>query len=311
MPQISVIIPVYNVEKYLKQCLDSVIHQTYKDLEILCINDESTDGSLSILKEYQALDKRIRIINIKHGGLGVVRNLGIKEAKGKYFIILDSDDFFELEMLEQMYNQIILDDSDVVICEFYYFDDTLQKVTKRLQIQQNQKNKVKTPFCPEEFADNLFSFCFPNTWTKLYKKEIFDKYNLEFDLNMCCNDFSCVCPSLTVVKKISIINKPFVYYRFNRRNNLTMLSKDHLRCILDACVDFKTNLIKLGTYEKYKKTFEERIRQLLKYESRLCSPQQIQLRKTIANEILPDDLYYILYRKRKKTITKKAKKKYF
>ena len=102
MYKLSVIIPVYNVENYLRECLDSIINQTVKDIEIICVDDGSTDSSPDILKEYQNKDSRIRIITKENGGQASARNLGIKEAQGEYIVFIDSDDFIESEMLENL-----------------------------------------------------------------------------------------------------------------------------------------------------------------------------------------------------------------
>ena len=105
MYKLSVIIPVYNVENYLRECLDSITSQTVKDIEIICIDDGSTDNSPKILKEYQKKDSRIKIITKENGGQASARNLGIKKAQGEYIAFIDSDDFIESEMLEKLYTK--------------------------------------------------------------------------------------------------------------------------------------------------------------------------------------------------------------
>ena len=114
MAKVSVIIPVYNVEPYLKQCMDSVVGQTLKDIEIICVDDGSTDGSLDILKEYATEDSRIQIIEQKNAGAGAARNNGMRHATGKYLSFLDSDDFFEPRMLEKAYDLAEKDQADFV-----------------------------------------------------------------------------------------------------------------------------------------------------------------------------------------------------
>ena len=114
MVKVSVIIPVYNVEPYLKQCMDSVVGQTLKDIEIICVDDGSTDGSLDILREYAAEDNRIQIIEQKNAGAGAARNNGMRHATGKYLSFLDSDDFFEPRMLEKAYDLPEKDQADFV-----------------------------------------------------------------------------------------------------------------------------------------------------------------------------------------------------
>ena len=108
VPKVSVIIPIYNVETYLPQCLDSIINQTLKEIEIICVDDGSTDKSLDILKEYAKKDKRVAIITQKNLHAGVARNAGLSQAKGEYISFLDSDDFCEPEMFEKMYQVIFL-----------------------------------------------------------------------------------------------------------------------------------------------------------------------------------------------------------
>ena len=115
MIKVSVIIPVYNVKPYLKQCMDSVVGQTLRDIEIICVDDESTDGSLKILQEYAEKDTRIQIIRQKNAGAGAARNNGMRHATGKYLSFLDSDDFFEMDMLEKAYEKAERDQADFVV----------------------------------------------------------------------------------------------------------------------------------------------------------------------------------------------------
>ena len=119
MPKVSVIIPVYNAEKYLPKCLDSVVKQTLKDIEILCIDDGSVDNSGKILDKYAKKDKRIRVIHKQNEGLSVTRNLGIKEAKGKYIGFIDADDWISLDFYKKLYNEAEKYDADVSITSIY------------------------------------------------------------------------------------------------------------------------------------------------------------------------------------------------
>ena len=102
--KVSVILPVYNVEKYIRQCLDSIVNQTLKDIQIICVDDGSTDSSPEIIEEYARKDSRVIAIHQENGGAGAARNNGLRHAAGKYLSFLDSDDFFELNMLEEAYN---------------------------------------------------------------------------------------------------------------------------------------------------------------------------------------------------------------
>ena len=121
--KISIIIPVYNVEDYLSQCLDSVLSQDFDDFEVICVNDGSTDNSLIILEKYAKLDSRIKIISQINGGLGSARNTGLKHANGEYVMFIDSDDYISEGSLKKIYYNAVSNNSDIVIFEFCQFGE--------------------------------------------------------------------------------------------------------------------------------------------------------------------------------------------
>ena len=128
MYKISIIIPIYNTEKYLRRCLDSVCNQTFGDIEIICINDCSTDGSLNILNEYAQKDNRIKIINfIENKGVAIARNTGIDEAQGEYISFVDADDYVDLDFFEKLYNKAIKTNSKLVVSNVQLETENLQK----------------------------------------------------------------------------------------------------------------------------------------------------------------------------------------
>jgi len=152
MSIISIIIPVYNVEKYLRQCLDSIVSQTFTDFECICVNDGSTDNSLSILQEYANKDKRLKIVSQKNEGNYSARNRGIKLSNSEYITFIDSDDWIENNYLEKLYSNITVND-DVVICVFKTYETkdnifkrdpnfaTISKLYKKLIAQKNKHIK--------------------------------------------------------------------------------------------------------------------------------------------------------------------------
>ena len=149
---ISVIIPVYNVEKYLSQCLDSVINQTYKNLEIICVDDSSTDNSLEILKEYAQKDTRIKIIkNEKNLGLGLTRNEGVKVAKGEYIHFLDSDDWMNLNAYEKLFDTVKkINFPDVITFSYFSHNQITGKIKKiRLLTWKHNNYCLATRFAPK------------------------------------------------------------------------------------------------------------------------------------------------------------------
>lgn len=218
------------------------------------MDDGSTDKSLDILKEYEQKDNRIQIFTQKNLYAGVARNNGLKIAKGKYVSFLDSDDFFELNMLEEMYNQAEKDNADIVICGWYNFDNQLQKVTRTSSIDKIFVEK--SPFSPQDIKDDLYRIGKSNPWTKLFKRDLFIDNDLWFEDCVCCNDMTGVCTALALAKRISILNKPFIYYRAKQTTNLTANRYKHIEAVKYAVNKLESNLKKRGLYEIFKTAFE-------------------------------------------------------
>lgn len=174
MHKVSIIIPIYNVEQYLVKCLDSVVNQTYKNLEIICVNDCSPDNSSEILKEYAAKDNRIKIINHKkNGGLSAARNTGMDNATGEYIYFLDSDDWIDSDYIEKMVNKIIETDADIVIDK--------NVITEK----ENFSAPYKHPSHKEEYTNNFITKdeivnIMVNAWSKMLKTDFIRRKNLRF-----------------------------------------------------------------------------------------------------------------------------------
>lgn len=225
-----------------------------KDIEIICVDDGSTDKSLDILKEYQEKDNRIIILQQQNQYAGVARNNGLKIAKGKYLSFLDSDDWFELNMLEKMYNQAEKDQSDVVVCGWYNYNNKIHKAIGKSYI--NPSFIEKSPFSPHDIKDDIFTIGKSNPWTKLFKRDLFIKNNLQFENYICCNDMTCVCTALVLAKKISVIDDYFIYYRSNQNNNLTANRYKNYDAVEKAVIKLKENLMLFGLYETFKKAYD-------------------------------------------------------
>ena len=171
-PKVSVIIPVYNTERYLRQCLDSVVNQTLRDIEIICVDDGSTDGSLEILREYQAKDERIKILSQEKSNAGNARNLGLSIAEGEYLSFLDSDDFFELTMLEHMFACAKSGNVDIVVCEMkVYYEDTGDAVSVSWHIKKEYL-PAKTFFSFKDIKRNSFLCIISYAWDKLIRRKL-------------------------------------------------------------------------------------------------------------------------------------------
>ena len=199
MTKISVIVPVYGVEKYIKKCIDSIISQTFNDFEIIIVNDGTLDNSINIVKE-SFNDERIKIFNKENGGLASARNYGINVAKGEYLFFVDSDDYLEKNCLEEMYNKIIEDNVDMVICDYYkLYEDGVKEITKTISHYEKSNSKVSV-------------ISMPGAVCKLIKTSFFKKYNITF-LEKHYFEDNAIMPFLcAVIPSFSYLEKPFYYY---------------------------------------------------------------------------------------------------
>lgn len=177
-PQISVIVPIYNVEKYLSKCIDSIINQTLTNIEIILVNDGSTDNSGKIIDEYAKKDSRIKVIHKKNGGQGSARNAGLDIAKGEYIGFVDSDDWIDSNMYESLYNAAISNNSDIVVCNRKVFDENGNIkgiVTVEEKIIKNIKNNIADYIVNDLLYKHTVSAC-----NKIYKRQILQDNNIYF-----------------------------------------------------------------------------------------------------------------------------------
>ena len=224
MPKVSVIIPVYKTEDYLRKCLDSVCNQTLKDIEIICINDCSPDGCLEILKEYASKDERIKIIDFKENkGAACARNAGIDAAQGEYLGFVDSDDFIDLDFYEKLYNKALETGADAVKGKLYLYNLKTQKMYLQGWIDIN--DKVKT-----HKANFYFTFT-----TAIYKKDFLQKYNIKFLENLIhFEDPYFTIHACLHYDKIEIIDSAKYYYVENSNSTSRNISNKHLESLLDG-----------------------------------------------------------------------------
>ncbi len=162
MPKISVIVPVYNVERYLSRCLDSILSQTYSDIEIICVNDGSTDNSADILSDYAARDSRVKIVTQKNSGLSVARNIGLKHATGQYISFIDSDDWIDVEYYEYLLGQIEKHNADIAVAAMR-------------TVNQRTVSDIDNLYCvTDDFIQKVKNLTTGSVCDKVFKKELFD-----------------------------------------------------------------------------------------------------------------------------------------
>lgn len=213
---ISIVIPVYNIEKYLPKCLDSLVNQTFKNIEIICVNDGSSDNSLKILGEYASNDKRIKIINQENQGVSVARNNGIQVATGEYIMFVDGDDWIEPETCEKIYNRITCDGSDVLVFSHY---DVFPHKKKPYNLA---KDCAKTLLVGDNVDDLIKDIIYVPAVTcgKLYRREFLINNSLTFSINLeLSEDHLFWYNVLAKNPQISILHNNFYNYRNVRTGN--------------------------------------------------------------------------------------------
>lgn len=232
-PKISVIIPSYNSAKYIKECLDSVIFQSLKEIEILCIDAYSIDGTIDILKSYKKQDDRIKIIFSKKKSLGYQINLGLKEAEGEYFTIVESDDYVKIDMCEKLYRLACNQDCQVVKSDFIGFEDKEnERIFKNLSICYDQAlyNKKTNSYLNPSIIINSWNM----NQSSLYKMDFIKKYNIRANETKGASyqDIGLWFQILSLASSIYFCQEGFYFYRQDNEN-ASVKSKDKIYCVCD------------------------------------------------------------------------------
>lgn len=222
--KISIIIPVHNAASYLEQTLNSLVHQSLKEIEIICINDGSTDGSLDILKTFSKQDNRIKLINQINKGIGLSRNLGISLSRGEYIAFVDADDFVTESTYEKAYSKALENDYDVVMFGFHCLlddgSDIHPDVKKYFDIASLfESEAIPDIFNYKDIKKNILRKSW-NIWNKLYKAEFIKKNRLEF-LNTYFQDSPFYLETLVIAEKIGFLNEKLYTYRLQNPNSVT------------------------------------------------------------------------------------------
>lgn len=217
-PIVSILVPVYNVSKYLRQCLDSLVNQTLSDIEIICVNDGSTDESGKILQEYAAVDSRIVVVNKDNGGLPSARNAGLDVARGKYVGFVDGDDYVDSDMYRKMYNAAIANNADIVVCGGHLFPK-----------EEKASQWLKDVLSPRDITyraggeEALYSErgAKPFLWRDLIKKQLIDEHNFRLDESIVVGeDQAFQFKVFPAAKRVTFISDKLYYYRYSRPESI-------------------------------------------------------------------------------------------
>ena len=271
MPKVSVIVPIYNVEKYLEKCINSLLSQTLEDIQIILVNDGSKDNSGNIAKEYEKNNKdRVIYVEKENGGLSDARNYGLKYATGDFIAFLDSDDYIEKNAYEEMYNKAIEENADYVECDFIWEFPNKIRVDK----QYPYKNKKE-----------MLSFVRVVAWNKLIKRQLIIDNNLEFPKGLRYEDVEFTYKLIPFINKFTYVDKPFIHY-VQREGSIANVQNERtaeIFTVLDNVIEFyKKNNI----YEKYRDELEYNYARYLLCSSlkRMCKIKDKTIREKLLTE---------------------------
>ena len=260
IPKVSIIVPIYNVERYLKQCLDSCVKQTLKDIEIICVDDGSTDRSYEIVKQYARRDKRIIPVTKKNAGYGNSMNIGLERANGEYIGIVESDDYVERDMFETLYKTAKKYEVDVVKSDYMTFQTIGGKEKTAYDatcIEPGYYNKVLIP------SRNKVIFTFQmNTWTGIYRTQFLRDNNIRHNETpgAAYQDNGFWFQTLTLARTVMFVNKAFYHYRQDNPNS-SINSKGKVFCMnyeyafIHSFIKAHPEVEKNFMYEYFRKMF--------------------------------------------------------
>jgi glycosyltransferase involved in cell wall biosynthesis len=251
----SVIIPVCNGEAYLENTLLSLQNQTLKNIEIICADDGSTDGTPCIIEKFAAADKRIRSVRLAHRGAGAARNIGLSRAKGKYVIFLDADDSFSPDLLEKVYEKGRRTQAEVLLFGAKRCDDRTGEITEAPWYLRREMLPETEIFSRRDMDGRLLEITSPAPWTKAFDREFLLKNKLKFQELRNSNDVFFVLTALALADKISAVDEDLVCYRFSREGSLQDKKSDNPLCFLEAYCAVYDELNKRGIYAEVEKGF--------------------------------------------------------
>lgn len=254
-PLVSIIVPVYNVEAYIEQGLDSLLNQSMKHIEIIAVDDGSTDHSLEILKRYENEDKRVRVFTQKNRFAGAARNLGLANAKGEYIIFLDSDDFFAKNLAKDAYYTAKMNDADVVLFGAKHYHNVTGEYKEAKWLLNAHLAPQKQPFNYKDCPSELYRITTPCPWTKMFRREFILKSGLKFQNLQNSNDLFFTYVALAMAERIVTLDKQLVYYRIGLENNLQTSKKKNPLCFYEAYKAWHDKLLELGLMDELRQSY--------------------------------------------------------
>lgn len=261
-PLVTVIVPMFNSERHVRETLDSIAAQTLRNLEVIVVDDGSTDDSIAIVEEFVAHDDRFRLeTEAPQGSAGAARNVGLGLAQGAYLAFLDADDLFEPTMLQKLYAKGRAEDADIVMTAFRSFSDATgrrEPLGRRGRLHAHLLPKT-TPFGPEDISDHIFTAPHTTVWNKVFKTEFIRRIGLEFEPVRRSNDAYFNMMALAQAGRLTYVNEPLVNYRASNENSLQGSQSDVDFSWADASRAVAHDLRMLGLYDGFRRAMIQRV----------------------------------------------------
>ena len=255
MAKVSVIVPVYKVEKYLKECVDSIINQTFKDIEVILVDDGSPDSCPQIIDEYAKNDKRVVAIHKTNGGYASAINKGLDVANGEYISIVESDDYCDIYMIEKLYDAITKTNADMATGDFYFLDNSEEKVYHLVKYDNGITKDENGCFNLETNPVIISKQAYP--WKNMYRKSFLEKFNIKMleDGKGAYEDLPWNATVLSKAKKIVHVPHPIYYYRRDAENSSSNTDNPSLINYLGRREQIRNILIENNKFSKEVKEF--------------------------------------------------------
>ncbi len=255
MPDVSVIVPVYNAGPYLRECLESIRAQTLASIEVICVDDESSDGSLDVLREYEQLDERFKVLQQKNAGAGAARNAGLGIAQGDYLAFLDADDFFEPTMLETVHRRCVDDDADVAVFRGRNFDTTTGQHSPAEWLLKMDRLPESIPFSPSENPEHIIDFTTPVAWNKIFNADFITGRGIRFQEIGRANDLLFTRLAMVRARRVTIVDEVLVNYRVGSTSNLQATIHEAPLEFYEALMALKHALVESGEFAAVERSF--------------------------------------------------------
>ena len=254
-PAVTVIIPIYNSEKHLEECLASLANQSFPNFEVLCVDDGSTDGSVRIVERFMKEDSRFKLFSQKHQFAGKARNLAMKHAHGEYMLFLDSDDYFMPDLIGHSYSRAKAFDADICVFKALSFDEQTHVVREMPWTCNTKYAPTNVVFNKDTNRDNIFCFTTAAPWTKLFRRSFVTKEGIAFQATRSANDLLFVFSSLALADRVVVLDEYLLTYRINEGSSLQSTQDKQPLAFFDALSALKEDLVRRKVYDSVQRSY--------------------------------------------------------